>query len=459
MVGLIGPKLCMKTERGNSGHFHAIGMGKQRLEVSMNPNLRHQGFLATLLAGSKAAAVCMATGVGVGVGVGAFTGLAEAQDHYDFSQVTALGEGAIVGVNVGTPVEGFDLLIMKDGEVVYHRAFGNWELNQVAAADSSTKTLSGALIMSLVDSCPQPFSLSTRLSQYIPAFSGTKQFITIRQAFAHTSGLANSTTVGNRFITLQQAALDIADDPAAFFAGTGFAYGGTSMHAAGAVAEVACGQSWNELFAARIAGPLGMNVTRFVLTTPANPRIAGGCESNASEFGRFMEMIRQGGVHQGVRVLSQNAVEQMLTRQTSPTIPIYSSPIDGSSDYGVGIWLDQRDESGRLIGALAAGARGFASWIDLDDGMTGVFATDLTDSPNVQGLYNLIRRAAEDAVRVPPACIADFNSDGGVDGADIEAFFASWEAGGYTADVNRDGGINGEDVGVFFELFADSSCG
>jgi len=111
-----------------------------------------------------------------------------------------------------------------------------------------------------------------------------------------------------------------------------------------------------------------------------------------------------------------------------------------------------------LVGALAAGARGFASWIDLNDGMVGVFATDLTVSANVLGLYNLIRQAAEDAVRVPPACIADFNSDGGVDGADVEAFFVAWETGAFAADVNRDGGINGEDVGVFFDLFEVASC-
>lgn len=413
--------------------------------------IHHRAAVSEDLFASRMAAAC--------IGLGVLTGLAWAQGPYDFSQVTALGEGAVNGVNVQTPVEGFDILLMKDGEVVYHQAFGDWSLNQAAAADSATKTLSGALIMSLVDSCPQPFSLSTRLSQYIPDFSGPKQFITIRQAFAHTSGLANSTTVGNRFISLQQAALDIADDPAVFFAGTGFAYGGTSMHAAGAVAEVASGQSWNQLFQSRIAGPLGMTVTRYVLTTPANPRVAGGCESNASEFGTFMEMIRNGGLHQGVRVLSEDAVDQMLTRQTSPNIPIYSTPLEGSSDYGVGIWLDQRDESGRLVGVLAAGARGFAAWIDLDDGMVGVFATDVTESQNLRTLYTLIRQAAETAVRVPPACIADFNSDGGVDGADIEAFFLAWEAGAYTADVNVDGGINGEDVGVFFELFAESSCG
>ena len=50
---------------------------------------------------------------------------------------------------------------------------------------------------------------------------------------------------------------------------------------------------------------------------------------------------------------------------------------------------------------------------------------------------------------VPPACIADFNQDGGIDGQDVEAFFAAWEAGGPDGDINQDGGVDGGDVEVF----------
>ena len=52
-------------------------------------------------------------------------------------------------------------------------------------------------------------------------------------------------------------------------------------------------------------------------------------------------------------------------------------------------------------------------------------------------------------------CPSDWNSDGGVDGADVEAFFASWEAG--EADLNADGGTDGADVGSFFG-FWEAGC-
>lgn len=57
-----------------------------------------------------------------------------------------------------------------------------------------------------------------------------------------------------------------------------------------------------------------------------------------------------------------------------------------------------------------------------------------------------------------PPCISDFNRDGGIDGADLEAFFDAWEAGAGQADVNQDGGIDGADVGVFFTAWERSSC-
>jgi probable HAF family extracellular repeat protein len=58
----------------------------------------------------------------------------------------------------------------------------------------------------------------------------------------------------------------------------------------------------------------------------------------------------------------------------------------------------------------------------------------------------------------PPPCSADFNQDGGVDGADVEAFFAQWEAGNPTGDTNRDGGVDGGDIEFFFTQWEAGGC-
>ncbi len=55
-------------------------------------------------------------------------------------------------------------------------------------------------------------------------------------------------------------------------------------------------------------------------------------------------------------------------------------------------------------------------------------------------------------------CAADFNRDGGSDGADVEAFFLAWEQGGTDGDVDCSGGTDGSDVEVFFRQWEAAGC-
>jgi glucose/arabinose dehydrogenase len=62
-----------------------------------------------------------------------------------------------------------------------------------------------------------------------------------------------------------------------------------------------------------------------------------------------------------------------------------------------------------------------------------------------------------DECELPP-CPADFNQDGGVDGADVEAFFVAWTNSDPSADVNLDGGIDGGDLEAFFIPWEAGGC-
>jgi hypothetical protein len=53
---------------------------------------------------------------------------------------------------------------------------------------------------------------------------------------------------------------------------------------------------------------------------------------------------------------------------------------------------------------------------------------------------------------------ADFNGDGGTDGADRDAFFARWEAHAADADLNRDGAVDSLDVIAFFHVWEGGNC-
>jgi 3',5'-cyclic AMP phosphodiesterase CpdA len=57
-----------------------------------------------------------------------------------------------------------------------------------------------------------------------------------------------------------------------------------------------------------------------------------------------------------------------------------------------------------------------------------------------------------------PVCPGDFDNDGGVTGADVEAFFRAFEAGDFLADVDTDGGVTGADIQFFFANFEAGGC-
>ncbi|MEI7658585.1 MAG: M12 family metallo-peptidase [Phycisphaerae bacterium] len=83
---------------------------------------------------------------------------------------------------------------------------------------------------------------------------------------------------------------------------------------------------------------------------------------------------------------------------------------------------------------------------------------------NARGVRCEISGACPGAPRLVSAsalvyrCPADLNCDGGIDGADINAFYARWEIGDQVADVNFDGGVDGADVGEFFSLWQSGGC-
>jgi len=57
-----------------------------------------------------------------------------------------------------------------------------------------------------------------------------------------------------------------------------------------------------------------------------------------------------------------------------------------------------------------------------------------------------------------PPCAADYDGNGGVDGGDLAAFFADFEAGEGCADVDANGGVDGGDLGFFFFVFEQGGC-
>lgn len=103
--------------------------------------------------------------------------------------------------------------------------------------------------------------------------------------------------------------------------------------------------------------------------------------------------------------------------------------------------------------------------ISNDDRIVGASTANLVINslrPSDTGIYRLRARTAcgetlsEFAfINVPAQCLADWDGSTGVDGDDVIAFFADWDAN--NADVDFSGGTDGDDLIVFFAAW-DGGC-
>jgi hypothetical protein len=82
----------------------------------------------------------------------------------------------------------------------------------------------------------------------------------------------------------------------------------------------------------------------------------------------------------------------------------------------------------------------------------------VTSNSTSGGAYTTIADYDNFTVTANPPCKADYNHDGGIDGSDIESFFADWEQGLAAADINIDGGVDGSDIEAFFTIWSAGGC-
>lgn len=300
----------------------------------------------------------------------------------DFSPVAQVAQGIVDNALV---VNGASVwLETADQSVSESHYLGTFDATTVVPIASATKLLSAVVILSLVDD--GMIDLDAPVSSYLPLWSGVSGTMTVRQMFSHTSGLpggSSHSVLSDSTITLAQAVEQIRttivlDAPP----GTQFAYGGLSMHVAGRVAEVVSGQSWAQLFNARVATPLGLTDTDYYgFGFTVNPRIAGGARSSLADYGTVLRMLRDGGRWNGQTILSAEAVQTMFADQTNG-VPIASSPASDGRRYGIGVWRDLVTPAGAPLRISSPGAFGFTPWIDLDLRLSGIFM--------VQYLYSLV---------------------------------------------------------------------
>jgi CubicO group peptidase (beta-lactamase class C family) len=241
---------------------------------------------------------------------------------------------------------------------------------------SQSKPITAAALMILVDE--GKVKVDDPVEAYLPEFKDLwvpaeadrehmllkhpRHPILVREVLSHTSGLPFSSPIEKPTLDLYPLELRVrsyAMLPLLFEPGSRSQYSNAGINTAGRIIEVVGGMPYEQFLDERLFRPLGMSDTTFwpsgtqlervprayrpakdggLEEVPINqlkypldsrqrqPMPAGGLFSTAEDISKFYRMLAGGGVFEGRRILSEDAVRQMTSDQSG----------EAHSNYGFG---------------------------------------------------------------------------------------------------------------------------
>lgn len=292
---------------------------------------------------------------------------------------------------------GLAACVVKNGKVVFSRAYGMADIEQQRPATPFTlfllgsvaKTVTAAAVMHLQDQ--GRINLDEDINAYLPFAVRNPRFpaaaITPRMLLAHTSSIRDEEVIYGYLYTAESGggdspiALDVFienylspggdwyDPDQSFYAdapGTQGRYSNVGYALAGYLVEVVSGLPFNVYCQEHLFRPLGMSGASWFMRglDPANVAMPyqylqgighlpqghygyptypdGQLRVSVTQFGHFLAMMMSGGEYNGTRVLSRASVDEMM-RVQYPEI---------WRDMGLGWWF------GQVGGRAALGADG-----------------------------------------------------------------------------------------------------
>ena len=253
---------------------------------------------------------------------------------------------------------------------------------------SMTKPIVSVATMSMVED--GLIKLDDPVSKFIPEFvelkvidettgeiSRSDTAMTVQHLLTQESGLiqeffspdsklgklygANVSSVGNTALQLAQS---LGKLPVYFEPGSKWHYG-HSTDVLGVVIEVAAGKPLDELLRERIFDPLGMDDTSFYVPAAKAYRIAepihgemgdntmvrpmlsggGGLNSSTENYVRFAQMLLNGGVYHGARIIEEDTLELMTRKYIGAEVSREFFFYGDRGDWGLGFHLQPTDGS------------------------------------------------------------------------------------------------------------------
>ncbi|MBC7897700.1 MAG: serine hydrolase [Cytophagaceae bacterium] len=358
---------------------------------------------------------------------------------------------------------GASVVIGRRGAAVFERGYGHlgWTPGSPAVSPDQTiydlaslTKVVGTTTAAMILYDEGRLNLDATVASIIPAFGGgAKDRVTVRQLLTHHSGLPAGKELWRMAVTREQAKGIVLAAQLACNPGDCFIYSDLGADVLGWVVETVSGQGLDQFLAERVFGPLGMADTRFnpapslasrIAPTEVSPPrgyplkgevhdenafalggVAGhaGLFSTASDLAVFATMMLNGGVYEGVRIVSDTTVAR-FTARTSGTRALGWDTADG--DGG----------SGEILSSRAYGHTGYTGtslWIDPDRNMFVVLLTNRVHAARA--------RRPERVIADVRADLADAAALAVIEGLDeiplMPATFRSDRATGWNTAVRR----------------------
>jgi CubicO group peptidase (beta-lactamase class C family) len=282
-------------------------------------------------------------------------------------------------------VPGLAIAIVKDGEIVFARGYGNRQLGRDLPVTpdtefpiaSCTKTFTACCIAMLVDE--GKLSWDDPVRKHLPDFKVADPYVTehvtIRDLLCHRTGLVRGDLLGmSGGFTHEEMLNQVQFLPQARPFRTKVTYNNLMFTVLGEIVEKKSGMSWQEFVAKRLFEPLEMKSTTTdrasiaagrlaarhriydgelaPLRTPNSDKMApaGAIHSTASDMARWLSFHLQEGDHNGKQLVSQGAMREMHALQQS--IPVKrkaDATVYDARLVGTGLGWYVRDYGGRKV--------------------------------------------------------------------------------------------------------------
>jgi CubicO group peptidase (beta-lactamase class C family) len=333
---------------------------------------------------------------------------------------------------------GVTMMVARRGQIGWFDALGRQNPaspapmahNTLFRIFSMTKPIVSVGIMMLLEE--GTFLLNDPIAKYIPEFSEQKvgvenngrlelvpprRPITIQDLLRHTSGIAYEHTgnglvqqlyqqsrVRSRKISNAEHAALVASMPLLCQPGAEWNYS-RSTDILGRLIEVVSGKTLGAFLTERILAPLQMAETAFhtgpenadrlaepfpvdpwsgekvqlfdMLETPVMESGGGGLVSTTMDYARFCQMLLNGGVLDGNRIIGRKTLQLMASNHLDPSVKLESHLVPAGHSFGLGFAVRTLEGMAPFAGSVGqffwSGMAGTFFWIDPKEELFAVF--------------------------------------------------------------------------------------